>query len=704
MTRNGIINYLDKVDITKKDKNQFVYNASVSKGMVPLVERVWPLVKQRIPQAKLKVIGGFYKFKNGEPDEQELKWRQMVSDPIHAQRNIEFTGIIRQNEIAEILAKSSFMIYPGSFPETFGISTLESLNYNTPLITTRFGALEETAIDRASYFVDYAIEPNNLFPDINTDTQVEKFVEAVMYAYNNDYLHQQKMYYCNVVKDVCDWSTIALQWKQHLFKKLGLFLSVEDYRKVSYINDKVHRIYGRRFSNPEEWNTYRSSKQNRIVLVTPFFNAKNYLKKCIDSVLQQDYENYRMFLINDASTDDSVSEITRVLSKYSKELTNKVTVISNTKNVGALKNQVDIIRQLEDDDIVFLLDGDDWLINDNNVFNFFNNMYNEGYEFTYGSCWSVVDNIPLISQPYPEEVKERKSYRQHKFNWNIPYSHLRTFRKRLINQIPDSDFKNSNDEWYRAGGDISLFYSLIENAEPSKIKVVQEIVYNYHDASPLNDYKINGSEQTKNANEIIAKRKMNKKILIAIPTAKYVETATFKSIYDLDVPEGYETELQFFYGYQIDQIRNLIANWAIHYDYLFSVDSDIVLPKDTLTKMINHNKDLVSGLYIQRKPGEHILEIYFPNQLGGVSNVPYDSIKNAGLIEIAGCGFGCVLVKSEVIRTIGYPQFVYKSALDHNNTVSEDVYFCAKAKEKGFKLFADTSILCDHIGSTTFKV
>jgi FkbM family methyltransferase len=190
-----------------------------------------------------------------------------------------------------------------------------------------------------------------------------------------------------------------------------------------------------------------------------------------------------------------------------------------------------------------------------------------------------------------------------------------------------------------------------------------------------------------------------KTILIAVPTNKYIEPETMKAIYDLEVPEGYRTEFQFFYGYQIDQIRNLIAHWAENFDYLFSVDSDIVFPKDTLRKMLSHNVPMVSGLYIQRKPGQHILELYRNG-----SNIPYNQIRGQGLIEVDGCGFGCVLVNSNVIRGIGYPQFVYKSALDHRNTLSEDNYFCMKAKERGFKIYADTSILCEHIGNTKFIV
>jgi FkbM family methyltransferase len=190
-----------------------------------------------------------------------------------------------------------------------------------------------------------------------------------------------------------------------------------------------------------------------------------------------------------------------------------------------------------------------------------------------------------------------------------------------------------------------------------------------------------------------------KTILIAIPTNKYIEPETMKAIYDLEVPEGYKTTFQFFYGYQIDQIRNLIANWAANFDYLFSVDSDITFKSDTLKKMLSYNKDMVSGLYIQRKPGEHILELYRNGM-----NIPYNDIKGKGLIEVDGCGFGCVLVNSNVIRSMEYPHFVYKSAIDHRNTLSEDNYFCNKAKILGFKIFADTSILCEHIGNTKFIV
>jgi len=499
ITRNGARNYKTEVDIKAKDPNLFVYNASVTKGMVPLIKQIWPRVKAHIPSARLKVIGGYYRFsQNSEPDQQEKDWRIMAADPRNQELGIEYTGVIPQKEIANILTTASYMIYPALFPETFGISSLESLLYNTPIITCRFGALEEIALEGACYLIDYAIEPNGLFPDINTSEQIDKFVNLTIQAYHNKYLHQQKQYYCNIVKDIAGWDSVALQWKQLMVQRLGMYLPRDEFRAVSKINRRVHKVWNRRFTNPIELENYKSGNEQKIAIISPFYNCANYIARCIISVASQDYDNYQHILIDDASTDNTLEVILATLNLLPTDVKNKFTVISNSENLGAVRNQIQNIRSLiSDDSIVMLLDGDDSLISDNTVLSYYNSIYDGTTEFTYGSCWSMVDSIPLISQPYPDEVKQNKSYRSHHFNWILPYTHLRTFKKSLLNNIDDSQFQDSTGNWYKAGGDGSVFYALIESADPNKIKCIQDIVYNYNDASPLNDYKINGDEQNK---------------------------------------------------------------------------------------------------------------------------------------------------------------------------------------------------------------
>ncbi len=706
VSRNGINRFNTDVDIANKDPDLFVYNASVSKGMTVLLEECWPLIKQRIPNAKLHIVGGFYRFRASDgPDEQEKKWHGL-HEKNHGKNGVHFTGIIRQEQIAELLSTATYFLYPTEFPETFGISTLEAQAYNCVPITTRFGALEEVAVDLASWKLDYSVTPNSVFPNINKAEQVKKFVDLVCYAYNNKYLTQQKQYYCNSVKEICGWDSVALQFKQHVFARCDWYMPVHETREANYISGRVHEVFGRRMSNEVEWGSYHAP-QKEIVVISPFWNAEQYIAENIQSVAAQDYVNYRHILINDCSTDNSVAVATQTIESLG-ELAKNITVINNAENVGAVFNQIMTIREYVSDPetIVVLLDGDDKLIVNPNVFKYINQLHHRGNDFTYGSCWSMADDIPLIAQPYPQQVRNCKSYRSHNFTWGIPYTHLRTFKKKLLDKIDNAVFKNTDGEWFRAGGDVAVFYNLIEAADPNRVCAVSDILCMYNDLNPLNDYKVNSHEQTKTASVAKGKHMIRKKILLAIPTAKYIESDCFRAITRLQIPNGYEVDFQYFLGTDIEQQRNNISDYALKhgYDYLFSVDSDIVLPSDALEKMLSHDRDIVTGMYIQRIPGTHTLEVYGVTPGNGRAQIPYKLLKDRGLVEVAGCGFGCVLIKRRVLEGVPKPHFVYREALDHKNTVSEDVYFCMKATDNNYTIWVDTSIKCDHVGSTAFTV
>jgi glycosyltransferase involved in cell wall biosynthesis len=736
ITRNGITKYFDKVDLDKKDPNLFFFNANMSKGLRTLLHVVWPRVKQSIPKARLKVIGGFYKLGNAfAGDDQEKHFRDLVGNSIN-DTSIEFTGVISQQKVAEISAEASYFIFPAELPETYGISTLESLYANTPLLTCRFGALEETATEH-SWMIDYAIVPNGLFPHIDPAKQADDFVKMVLDVHRNPKELRRRQEALDEIKDLVGWDVTALQWKHHLYSKLGLHIQRGEFQRSNYFAAKYNKIFGRRTTGPELWTCPKTNPEQKIIVISPFWNAAPYIAKCIESVASQDYDNYIHYLVDDCSDDGGVVIAREAIDRLPSDLQKKFVLIKNqTRNGSAVANQVTMIKNLDldENDIVMLLDGDDSLANRNDIFTYYNELHQDA-DFVYGSSWSMVDNIPLISQPYPPEIKDSKNYRNYRFNWNMPYTHLRTYKAKLIKDIPESEFKDENGQWFKAGGDNSTFYNPLEQCDPARIFVNSDIVYNYNDINPLNDYKVNGNEQNKTAGKILNKNmktieqipqrrveaatklQLNtmqpvppqapkKKILIAIPNKNLIEAETFKSIYDLEVPDGYETVFQYFYGYQVEQVRNLIADWVIKgpYDYLFAVDSDISFAPDTLKKMLAHNKDMVTGLYIQRIPGKHCIEVMRRNEHGGVSHVPWEDLKGQGLVEVDSCGFGCVLIKKDVFTSIEYPHFLYKSALDHRYTISEDVYFCLKAKEKGKQIWADTTILCGHHGSWTFRV
>lgn len=49
--------------------------------------------------------------------------------------------------------------------------------------------------------------------------------------------------------------------------------------------------------------------QEKVSIIVPVYNAANYIEQTIQSVLDQDYENWELILVENGSTDDSVAKI-----------------------------------------------------------------------------------------------------------------------------------------------------------------------------------------------------------------------------------------------------------------------------------------------------------------------------------------------------------------------------------------------------------
>lgn len=89
----------------------------------------------------------------------------------------------------------------------------------------------------------------------------------------------------------------------------------------------------------------------KFSIIIPVYNVEKYLKKCIESVLNQTYQNFEIIVINDGSTDNS--EL--VLNEYIGN--NKIKIIkqtnhglSYTRNIGVKHAKGDYILFLDSDD------------------------------------------------------------------------------------------------------------------------------------------------------------------------------------------------------------------------------------------------------------------------------------------------------------------------------------------------------------------
>lgn len=600
ITRNGIVAPKDPFGGKKKPLS-FVFNANRSKGLKPLLQYVWPRVIEKYPEARLTVIGGYYKLgKAVQNDDEYFDFLRTVGDSSQ-DPTITFTGILPIEQVYDVYRESSFLLYPTDHPETFSISTLEAQCFGLRVIANQFGALEEIA-SPSKLLVPYSATPNPLKGDINPELQAQKMLMQVDEA---DQLGRLNPLLQKEILAVSGWDVVAYEWKQHIFTKLGLYLSASESQQALWSKSQWQKIFGRRVTTPEQWVAPDARDQRKIVVISPFYNVtKDYITKCIYSVAAQRYDNYVHYIINDDSDDGYAGsgDVEDIIDSLPADIRDRFITIHRPQNVGAVRNHIDVIRQeTTDDDIVVLLDGDDWLANSSDIFAYYNHIHRK-YDFTHGSCWSVVDNIPLISQPYPERIKKARAYREHMFNWYAPYTHLRTFKAKLIRSQPDAKFQDPEGNWLKAGGDLAVFYTAIESCDPDRVFCVPDVVYNYNDANPLNDYKINGEEQTRNARMQIRPNvpQMKKKILIAVPYKTDISAPTFESIYNLQIPSGFTADFQYFYGYSRSQVLNLAVTWAVKYDWFVVVDRNALLEANLLEDLIYKKGPILheSGSYL----------------------------------------------------------------------------------------------------------
>ena len=92
----------------------------------------------------------------------------------------------------------------------------------------------------------------------------------------------------------------------------------------------------------------------RISVIVPIYNVHDYLAKCLDSLYIQADDNMEIILVNDGSTDNSLS----ICEAYAKVHPN--TIIVNKEN-GGLSDARNVGTMAATGDYIFYLDSDDWL-------------------------------------------------------------------------------------------------------------------------------------------------------------------------------------------------------------------------------------------------------------------------------------------------------------------------------------------------------
>ena len=189
-----------------------------------------------------------------------------------------------------------------------------------------------------------------------------------------------------------------------------------------------------------------------------------------------------------------------------------------------------------------------------------------------------------------------------------------------------------------------------------------------------------------------------KSILVVSPHRNATDQLGF-DIFKMQPPSTVECRLYEPRGYSVSEARTLAVEKALKegFDYIFQIDDDLIVPRNVLVQLYHHNTDIVGGFYYRK---------YLPLESVGMIEVE----DNGVLVPSRIAGFrvgdvlhntlvlpsGCSLIRTEVFRNITKPWY-RTVTIEGAPAVTEDTYFCQKARDVGYDIVTDTGVQCLHV-------
>lgn len=184
------------------------------------------------------------------------------------------------------------------------------------------------------------------------------------------------------------------------------------------------------------------------------------------------------------------------------------------------------------------------------------------------------------------------------------------------------------------------------------------------------------------------------KILVATPCNDEIDVGYVQCL--LSLKRVGECAFLLLTGSLIFASREAIAQKAVNeeFDYVLWIDSDMTFPPSLLLDLIAHDKDIVTGVCAMRRHPYTPCVYKEKEKYEAVTEWP------DRLFEVDACGFGAILTKVEVLEKMFDK---YQTCFQPIYGYGEDMSFCRRAKELGYKIYADPNIDIGHIGKTIVK-
>ncbi|MBL3519175.1 iron-containing alcohol dehydrogenase [Arcobacter lanthieri] len=216
---------------------------------------------------------------------------------------------------------------------------------------------------------------------------------------------------------------------REILEKLNTKTEFEDY---GLSKDEIEELKNSLENNQRTLNSLVNVENTilKISVIVPVFNTEKYLKKCLNSIINQTFKNIEIIIIDDGSTDGSLE----IIRKYQNQYTN--IRLFETKNIGSGAARNIGIRNSKADYITFI-DSDDSV-----EVNMLQELYNEArynnsdmvfskYQKVYEYSDKLYEPLPLTYTKH-EILKNLITFNLPSFMWRILYNKELFFENNLF--------------------------------------------------------------------------------------------------------------------------------------------------------------------------------------------------------------------------------------------------------------------------------
>lgn len=259
----GII-VVGKETVIERDPHLVVYGSSYDRGLEHLL-KMWPAIKEAVPDARLRVFYGWNLFDVGYSDNPErMAWKAKMNE-LMTQDGITHLGRIGHEAVKKEFEMAGVWAYPAHFAEISCITGMKAQAYGAVPCVVDYAALSETVQFGVKVKGDiYDKETKDLFCSsliaLLNDPKYQEDVRAEMIPW------AQKKF---------KWQNVAIQWNEEFTRDLT------DEEKDAKIEVEVVKLLE---DNQvlKAWDLVKDtnwSKKDRLWLrVKHAFNKEDYIK------------------------------------------------------------------------------------------------------------------------------------------------------------------------------------------------------------------------------------------------------------------------------------------------------------------------------------------------------------------------------------------------------------------------------------------